>query len=107
MDVNLLGRAVIKLLEKFYTQFNVHPLDVNKTTIASYVGYLLQNHLMVNKRIGQWSPNILPMYSALKDAATGGLTMVTRHSAGGNNKFECKINSHLFPTNDIYYYSLI
>ena len=101
MDVNLLGRAVIKLLEKFYTQFNVHPLDVNKTTIASYVGYLLQNHLMVNKRIGQWSPNILPMYSALKDAATGGLTMVTRHSADGNNKFECKINSHLFPTNDI------
>ena len=101
MDVNLLGVAVLRLLKNFYKQFNVHPLDVNKTTIASYVGYLLQNHLMVNKRIGQWSPNILPMYSAIKDAATGGLTMVTRHSADGTNESESKINSHLSPSYNV------
>ena len=101
VDVNLLGVGVLRLLKNFYKQFNVHPLDVNKTTIASYVGFLMQNHLMVNKRIGQWSPNILPMYSAIKKAATGGLTMVTRHSADGCSKTESKINSHLSPSHNI------
>ena len=81
-------------------QFGVHPLDVNKTTISGYGSYLFQQNLMLNKRVGQFSPNVLPIYGCLKSAATGGLTMVTRHSADGKNKQEeAAINSHLFPDN--------
>ena len=54
---------------------------------------------MIHKRVGQFSPNVLPIYGCLKSAATGGLTMVTRHSADGKEKEEAPLNSHLFPDN--------
>ena len=100
MDVKLLGVGVVVLLNKFYIEFGVHPLDIDTTTLASYSSYLMQHHLMQNKRPGQWSPNLLPMYGALKSSATGGLTMVTRTSADSTNEKELPINSHLLPDNE-------
>ena len=83
-------------------QFGVHPIDVNKTTISGYGSYLFQQNLMIHKRVGQFTPNVLPIYSCLKSAATGGLTLCTRHSANGKDKSnEAPINSHLFPDNDV------
>ena len=86
-------------MKRFHDQFGVNPLDINKTTISGYAGYLFQQNLMKHKRIGQYEPNILPMYGPLKSASTGGLTMVTRHSADGKDRDEAPINSHLFPDN--------
>ena len=95
IDVELLGRGVITYFSSFLEKFNVHPLDVDATTIASYSSYLFQHHLMQNKRIAMFSPNLLPLYGCLKSASTGGLTMVMRHSADGGDDNEAPINSHL------------
>ena len=82
-------------------QFGIHPLDVNKTTISGYGSYLFQRNLMIHKRVGQYAPNVLPIYVCLKNAASGGLTMVTRHSADGKNQQEeASLNSHLIPDNE-------
>ena len=48
MDVKLTVIGVIRLLGKFFDQFEIHPLDVNKTTIASFGSYLFQHNLMRN-----------------------------------------------------------
>ena len=101
MDCELLGLGVIKYFKSLYHKFGVHPLDVDKTTIASYGGYLLQRNLMINKRIAQFSPNVLPMYGCLKSASTGGLTMVSRHSADSSNVDEDFINSYLSSEHNI------
>ena len=95
-----MGIGVLRYLTSLNEQFGVHPLDINKTTISGYGSYLFQQNLMIHKRVGQFSPNVLPIYACLKSAATGGLTMVTRHSANGKDKKdEAPINSHLFPDN--------
>ena len=101
MDVKILGVAVTRFFNKFYEDFRTHPLDIDKTTIASYAGYIFQEYLMKNKRIGQFTPNLLPLYGAMKNAAIGGITMVLRTSNDGNNEFEQPINSHLYPDNKI------
>ena len=90
-----MGVGTVTLMNRFFKQFDVNPLDIDKLTLASYSGYLLQHYLMRNKRIGQFSPNILPMYGCLKSAATGGLTVVTRHSADTTDESELPINSHI------------
>ena len=101
VDVHLLGIGVLRFLSSLNEQFGVHPLDVNKTTISGYGSYLFQQNLMIHKRVGQFTPNVLPIYGCLKSAATGGLTMVTRHSADGKDKQEeAAINSHLIPENE-------
>ena len=100
MDVKLTINGVCKLLGKYFEQFEVHPLDVDKTTIASYGSYLFQNNLMKLKKIGVFSPNCLPMYTSIKNSSTGGLTVALRHSADSTDVNECPINSHLSPDFD-------
>ena len=95
MDVSLLGYGVIRYYQALFDKYKVHPLDVDKTTIASFGAYLYQHNLMKNKRIAHFTPNLLPLYGCLKSASTGGLTMVTRHSADGSDINEDPINSHL------------
>ena len=97
MDVKLTAVGVTKLLLKYFDQFEICPLDIDKTTIASFGAYLFQNNLMKLKCIGTFSPNCLPLYNGIKDSAVGGLTVVLRHSADGTNKNESPINSHLSP----------
>ena len=41
MDVKLTVIGVQRLLEKYFDQYQVHPYDINKTTIASYGSFLL------------------------------------------------------------------
>ena len=43
MDVKLTVIGVIRLMGKYFDQFEIHPLDVNKTTIASFGSYLFQS----------------------------------------------------------------
>ena len=95
MDVKLLGYGIITYFLSLYKKHEVHPLDIDKTTIASYGAYLYQHNLMKDKRIAHFSPNLLPLYGCLKSASTGGLTMVTRHSADASDIDEAPINSHL------------
>ena len=95
IDVELLGKGVITYFRSLFDKYEVHSLDIDATTISSYSSYLFQHHLMKNKRIATFSPNLLPLYGCLRSASTGGLTMVMRHSADGNNDREAPINSHL------------
>ena len=56
---------------------------------------------MIHKRVGQFTPDVLPIYGCLKSSASGGITMVTRHSADGKNQQEeAPLNSHLIPDNE-------
>ena len=97
MDVKLTVIGVQRLLEKYFDQYQVHPYDINKTTIASYGSFLFQHNLMENKKPAVYSPNTLPMYTAIKNSSTGGLTLAMRHSADSTCLNECPINSHLSP----------
>lgn len=101
MDVKLLGYGIITYFLSLFKKHKVHPLDIDKTTIASYGAYLYQHNLMKNKRIAHFSPNLLPLYGCLKSASTGGLTMVTRHSADSSDINEAPINSHLSEKHNI------
>ena len=101
MDVKLLGYGVITYFLSLFKKHQVHPLDIDKTTIASYSAYLYQHNLMKNKRIAHFSPNLLPLYGCLKSASSGGLTMVMRHSADGSDHNEAPINSHLSKEHNI------
>lgn len=101
LDCELLGLGVIKYFNSLLDKFEVSPVDCDKTTCASYVGYLMQQFLMNGKRIAQFSPNLLPLYGAEKSAATGGLSLVGRHSADATDEKEDYINSHLSENHNI------
>ena len=101
LDCELLGMGVIKYFHSLYEKFEIHPIDCCKTTCASYVGYLMQNFLMKEKRIVQFRPNLLPLYGALKSACAGGYSGVIRHSADGADNMEDAINSHLSAEHNI------
>ena len=101
MDVKLLGYGVVKYFNSLYERYKIHPISIFKSTLSSYGAYLYQNNLMQNKRIAHFSPNYLPLYGNLKSAATGGLTLVCRHSADGSDPNEDPINSHLSADHNI------
>jgi len=118
LDVVLLGRGVALFTKSFYDRFGVHPLDVGKYTLASYGVVLTQRWLYQRKRIAQFSPNVLPVYSALKCASTGGLCTVFRQAAVPPTAVDdlvrdeappfqnllrglvSPINGHIFPDNE-------
>lgn len=80
MDLLLLLRSALLLLEKFETLTGVSPVECDKFTLSSYSMYCSQVHLLRNKRPGAFYNNNPVLYNVLRDSLRGGLTMVTRTS---------------------------
>ena len=98
MDLLLLLRSSLLLLEKFEALTGISPIDCDKATLSSYSMYCSQMHLTWNKRPGAFCNNNPMLYNILRDALRGGLTMVTRTSVNAGE--EEAINEPHLPPGD-------
>ena len=94
-DVHLLEISMHKFFDRLTEMTGLHPVSCSKFTLASYADVLGQRFLMMNKRIGCWTANHVKIFSILRRAILGGLTMVVRSCTVVGETGLSPCNNHL------------
>jgi len=94
LDVRLLLEATVKVFDSFYRLADCHPIVSGKNSLSSFSSSSLQSYLMNQKSPGLFVPRHPQIYSLLKGALLGGVSLVCR-TDGGTQPGEEPINAHL------------
>ena len=92
LDVKLLMQAAVKLFRSFFDQVGNPPITSNKNSLSSFSYSSLQAFLMKSKSPGAFIPNHPQIFSLLKSALLGGVSLVCR--TDGGKSAESPINAH-------------
>jgi hypothetical protein len=93
LDVKILMQATTKLFQSFYDQVGNHPIASNKNSLSSFSYSSLQSFLMKTKSPGAFVPNHPQIFSVIKSALLGGVSLVCR--TDGGQSATSPINAHL------------
>ena len=74
LDVVLLNQALQRLLDTFTAILDISAIDLGKSTISSLASSAIQMDLYRRKAPCFVTPSVKPIYEALSNAATGGIT---------------------------------
>ena len=94
-DVHLLELSMHNFFDRLTEMTGLHPVSCSKFTLASYADLLGQRFLMLKKRVGCWTPNHARIFSVLRRAILGGLTMVIRSCSVVGETGLSPCNNHL------------
>lgn len=80
-DVELTLASCVRWLAQLYGEFEIHSVDSNNLSIASYSFNGMMRQLARDQRPACYSNESLPAYSVIADTKIGGLTQVWKHEA--------------------------
>jgi hypothetical protein len=93
LDVKLLMQATVTLFRSFFDQVGNHPITSHKNSLSSFSYNSLQSFLMRSKSPGAFIPNHPQIFSLLRSALLGGVSLVCR--TDGGKSADSPINAHL------------
>lgn len=99
IDVLLLGMGGLVFLNSMRDLFvDVHSIDVGKYTLSGYSQFVIQKVVMMDKRVGMWSPTHPIIYGLIKQSCIGGLVRTMHpyqlHPTNYNSFFQCCVFKH-------------